>query len=225
MRTFECAAILFDLDGVLVDSTASVGRVWKAWAERRGLDPVDVIRKAHGRRSVETIRLCAPEIDADKEVLAVEQMEIEDTLDLAVIDGARELLSSIPADKWAVVTSGTHALASSRLKVAGLPMPSILVTADEVKDGKPHPEPYLKGAERMGLAPKDCLVVEDTPAGIQAAHAAGMPVIALKTTYPAEFLNEADAIAVSLADIQLHVENGRLRIAVSSGMKSAVLDQ
>jgi sugar-phosphatase len=212
MRTFECAAILFDLDGVLVDSTASVGRVWKNWAEQHGLDPEQVIRTAHGRRSIETIRACAPHIDAQSALRIVEQLEIDDTLDLAVIAGARELLSSLPHDKWAVVTSGTRALATSRLKAAGLPIPSILVSADEVNHGKPHPEPYLRGAQLMGLAPEQCVVFEDTPPGIQAGHAAGIPVLALTTTYPAEMLQTADAIIRSLADIQVNTANGALMI-------------
>jgi len=225
VRTFDCAAILFDLDGVLVDSTASVGRVWRAWAEQHGLDPDYVIRTAHGRRSVETIRLCAPHIDAEAAVRIVEKLEIDDTLDLAVINGARELLSSIPADKWAVVTSGTRALATSRMRAANLPVPSILVTANEVSEGKPHPEPYLKGAELMGLAPADCLVVEDTPAGIQAARAAGMPVIALTTTYSSDTVREGDAVVRHLGDVTVSAQDGRLRVMASTVVTGAVVER
>src|SRR6185369_484916 len=122
-------AILFDLDGVLVDSTGSVGRVWKLWAERHGLDPTAVIKSAHGRRSIETIRANAPWLDAEDENVIVEQAEIDDTLDLAIIPGASQLLSTLPADRWTIVTSGTRPLATSRLKAPGLPVPDKLVTA------------------------------------------------------------------------------------------------
>jgi mannitol-1-/sugar-/sorbitol-6-phosphatase len=203
VRTFDCAAILFDLDGVLVDSTASVGRVWKRWAEQQGLDADTVIRAAHGRRTVETIRLCAPHINAESALKLVEQMEIDDTPDLAVVNGARELLAAIPDDRWAVVTSGTKALATSRLKAAGLPAPAVLVTGDDVGNGKPHPEPYLKGAELLGFEAASCVVFEDTPPGIESGHAAGMRVVALTTTYLREKLRTADLIVPSLAAVQL----------------------
>lgn len=215
MPTFDCAAVLFDLDGVLVDSTASVGRVWKVWAEQQGLDPETVIRTAHGRRTIETIRLCAPHIDAESAVVMLEQMEIDDTLDLAVITGAHQLLASIPPDRWAVVTSGTRALATSRLRAAGLPMPAVLVSANDVTSGKPHPEPYQRGAEKLGVAAKRCIVLEDTPPGIAAGHAAGMPVVALTTTYGAEKLTEADAIIPSLAEVRAALHNGALRITTA----------
>ena len=202
-QQFQARAILFDLDGVLVDSTASVGRVWRVWAERHGLDPETVIRSAHGRRSIETVRACAPWLDAEAENVIVEQMEIDDTRDLAVIAGANELLGRLPDERWAVVTSGTRPLSTSRLRAAGLPIPKVLVTANEVTNGKPSPEPYLKGAELLGFAPADCIVLEDTPPGIAAAHAAGMKCIALLTTYPSGKLAEADAVIRDLRDIHI----------------------
>lgn len=212
MSRFDCAAVLFDLDGVLVDSTASVGRVWKVWAEQQGLDPETVIRTAHGRRTIETIRICAPHIDAESAVKMLEQMEIDDTLDLAVIPGAHQLLASIPQDRWAVVTSGTRALATSRLRAAGLPSPRVLVSANDVTHGKPHPEPYQAGAEKLGVAPDRCIVFEDTPPGIDAGHAAGMPVVALTTTYSAEKLTAAEAIIQSLTNVRVAVQNGELEL-------------
>lgn len=189
---FSCRALLFDLDGVLVDSTASVGRVWRRWAERHELEPEAVIRTAHGRRSIETIRLWAPHLDAVAENRIVEHMEIEHT---------RELLSSLPPDCWAVVTSGTRALARSRLHAAGLQTPAVLVSADDVERGKPHPEPWLKAAQTLGAAPADCLVLEDTLAGVESAHAAGMRVIALTTTYDASVLQSAECIVATLAGL------------------------
>lgn len=200
---FSARAILFDLDGVLVDSTGSVGRVWRAWAERHGLVAEDVIRAAHGRRSIETIRACAPWLNAEAENAVVEQAEIEDTRDLAVIAGAGRLLAMLPPERWAVVTSGTRALATSRLRSAGLLIPHALVTANEVTNGKPSPEPYLKGAELLGYAAADCLVVEDTPPGIESAHAAGMKCVALLTTYSAQKLTAADAIIRDLRDVTI----------------------
>lgn len=213
MPTFDCAAVLFDLDGVLVDSTASVGRVWKVWAEQQGLDPESVIRTAHGRRTIETIRICAPHIDAESAVKILEQLEIEDTLELAIIPGASQLLASLPPDRWAVVTSGTRPLAVSRLKAAGLPIPSVLVSADDVSNGKPDPEPYWKGAEKLGIAADRCIVFEDTPPGIDAGRAAGMPVIALTTTYGREKLTAAQAVVNTLAEVSVHAVNGTLHVS------------
>jgi len=214
-------AILFDLDGVLVDSTGSVGRVWKLWAERHGLDPTAVIKSAHGRRSIETIRANAPWLNAEDENVIVEQAEIDDTLDLAIIPGASQLLSKLPAERWTVVTSGTRPLATSRLKAAGLPVPDKLVTANDVVNGKPNPEPYLKGAELLGFAPADCVVIEDTPPGIQAAHAAGMKCIALLTTYPAEKLREAEAIIPDLRAIGISLANCTHSMVLSLNTSSA----
>lgn len=207
LQQFSARAILFDLDGVLVDSTGSVGRVWRDWALRYGFDPEEVIRSAHGRRSIETIRAWAPWLDAEAENAIVEQAEIEDTRDLAVIPGAGKLLSLLPSDRWTVVTSGTRPLATSRLRAAGLPVPEKLVTAGEVVNGKPSAEPYLKGAELLGFSPEDCLVVEDTPPGIAAAHAAGMKCIALLTTYGAEKLAAAEAIIPDLRGITVSLAN------------------
>jgi sugar-phosphatase len=220
---FTARAILFDLDGVLVDSTASVGRVWRVWAERHGIEPEKVIRTAHGRRSIETIRACAPWLNAEAENQIVEQMEIDDTLDLAVIPGAHELLASLPLDRWAVVTSGTRPLSLSRINAAGLRAPKTLVTANEVAQGKPSPEPYLQGAELLGFAPADCLVVEDTPPGIESAHAAGMKCIALLTTYPGEKLGAADALVRDLRDLTVTANEHTLTVVPSPATNSDLM--
>ena len=215
LRRFSCRAILFDLDGVLVDSTASVGRVWGRWAAEHGLNAAQVIRSAHGRRSIETIHEWLPHVDPVTENRRVEQMEIDDTRWLKVIAGARELLDSILGRKWAVVTSGTRALAESRLRNAGLAFPQVLITADDVSLGKPHPEPWLKGAAALGVAPKQCIVVEDTPPGVQAAHAARMRAIALTSTYTFTALSAADAVVDSLTNIRIKAGNdGRLALRV-----------
>jgi sugar-phosphatase len=206
--TFRCAAILFDLDGVLVDSTGSVDREWRAWAREKGIDEDSVIAIAHGVRSVEVIRAVAPHLDAEKEARKLENREAADH-DISVMPGAIDLVRSIPDTQWSVVTSGTRLLASARLTFVGVPLPKVMVAADDVVNGKPHPEPYLKGADLLGVNPADCLVIEDAPSGIRSAHAAGMKVIALASTYPASALNEADAVVARLEQIKINVEGIR----------------
>jgi sugar-phosphatase len=212
---FTCQATLFDLDGVLVDSTLAVERVWRRWAREHQLNPEHVLEHAHGRRSIETVRIVAPQLDAEQENLKVENMEISDKEGIAVIPGAPELLRSLPPDRLIIVTSATRALAVARLQYAGLAVPERLVTADDVGKGKPSPEPYLKGAVLLGFAPKDCVVFEDTPAGVKSGKAAGMRVVALDTTYAAKELRAADVILNSLADIKAQFANGALRLAFS----------
>ena len=203
------------MDGVLVNSGNAVERVWRKWAIAHNLDPAYVVEHAHGRRSAETLRVVAPELEASQENLKVEQMEIEDKEGVVAVPGAIELLSSLPQDRFTIVTSATPALAVARLQHVGIPVPDRFITADDVVNGKPSPEPYLKGAALLGLAPEDCLVFEDTPAGIQAAKAAGMRVIALQTTYPAEELTAADAMVKSLAGVEARLEKGAIEIIVT----------
>jgi sugar-phosphatase len=203
MLEFRCSAILFDLDGVLIDSTRSVDRQWRAWAREKGIDEEKVMAIAHGVRSIEVIRAVAPHLDAAPEVQWLESHEAEDQSDVTVMPGAAELIRTIPDGHWCVVTSGTRYLASARLRLGGLPVPKVLVTADDVTNGKPHPEPYLKGAELLGFKPADCVVIEDAPAGIRSAHAAGMKAIALTSTYQAAKLSEADAIVEKLNQIRI----------------------
>ena len=210
--TFSCRAVLFDLDGVLVDSTQAVERVWQKWARAHNLDAEVVLEHAHGRRSIETVRIVAPQLDAERENLKVENMEINDKEGIVAVPGAAELLRSLPPDRFIIATSATRALACARLRYAGLPVPERIVTADDVAEGKPSPEPYLKAAAALGFAPTDCLVFEDTPAGIESGKAAGMRVIALDTTYPRKELSAADAVLNSLKDVKADFENGTLRL-------------
>ncbi len=206
MTTFHCSAILFDLDGVLVDSTGSVDRQWRIWARERGIDEEKVMAIAHGVRAVEVVRAVAPHLDAESEVGKLERREAADREGVAVMPGAIDLIRAIPAGRWGVVTSGRRRLATGRLELAHIPLPKVMVAADDVSNGKPHPEPYLKGAELLGVSPAECLVIEDAPAGIRAAHAGGMKVIALTSTYPASALSEADAVVRRLDQIQVSLD-------------------
>jgi sugar-phosphatase len=215
MPTFSCSAILFDLDGVLVDSTGAVDREWREWARHKGVDGDAVMAIAHGVRTLEVIQRVAPHLDAAAEVLALETREANHQEGVKVMPGALVLVQSISLGHWGVVTSGTLQLASARLRFCGLPVPEVMVTADQVTHGKPHPEPYLTGAKRLGFHPADCIVIEDAPAGIQAGRAAGMKVIGLASTYPASALVQADAVIGRLAKIQVAANgDGKLTLHI-----------
>jgi sugar-phosphatase len=213
MPIFSCSAILFDLDGVLVDSTRAVDREWREWARRKGVDGNAVMAIAHGVRTIEVIRRVAPHLDADAEAWEIENEEANDQQGVHVMPGAVALERSIPEGRWGVVTSGTRLLASARLRFCGLAVPRVLVTAEDVSHGKPHPEPYLKGAELLGFEPADCLVVEDAPAGIQSARAGGFKVVGITSTYPASKLSDADAVVAGLEQIQVR-SNGAGKLVV-----------
>jgi mannitol-1-/sugar-/sorbitol-6-phosphatase len=213
MPTFSCAAILFDLDGVLCDSTRQVDREWREWAARKGVDGDAVMAIAHGVRTIEVIRRVAPHLDAEAEAAAIEDHEAHDQSGVVVMPGAIDLVKTIPAGRWGVVTSGSRLLATNRLRHCGLPVPEVLVTSDDVTNGKPDPEPYLKGAERIGVKPAECVVIEDAPAGIQSARAGGMKVIGLASTYAAGRLTEADAVVRAFSALRVS-SNGTGRLVV-----------
>ncbi|MFL5401682.1 MAG: HAD-IA family hydrolase [Gemmatimonadales bacterium] len=202
MKHFECRAILFDLDGVLVDSTVLIEDQWRRWARAKGLHPEPFLRFCHGRRAVETIRLAAPQLDAEAEVAAFVPDGSTHERAVVAIGGAHRLIETLPAGSWAVATSGSRAMAVDRLNAAGLPLPSVLVCAEDVVHGKPAPDVYLFAAAGLGVAPSDCIVVEDAPAGIDAARAAGMRVVGLTTTHRRDQLS-ADACIGSLTGIHV----------------------
>ena len=205
MLEIKCRAIVFDLDGVLVDSTEVVERQWCIWAEQHSLPCEVILANAHGRRTIDTLRAIASHLhlDLEQEAALLEKREIEDTEGLIAVPGAAELLRELPSHRWAVVTSGTLRLATTRLQAVGLLLPHTFVTAEQVRQGKPHPEGYLKAAGLLRLEPRDCLVIEDAPAGVQAAHAAGSRVIGVTTTFSAAELNEADLVVPSLTSFRL----------------------
>jgi sugar-phosphatase len=210
--SFEAKAILFDLDGVLVDSAECVERTWSEWSARREVDLRKVLEIAHGRRTIETLRAVAPHLATDAEVRELEGRAATIVEGLREIPGARELLGGLPPDAWAVVTSGTLAVAEFRLGHLGLPVPAVFVTADDISRGKPDPEGYLKAAARLAQEPRDCIVIEDAPAGIEAAHAGGMRAIGITSTYPRDRLSHADYVVGRLLDISIAREGGGFRI-------------
>ena len=178
------AAFLFDMDGTLLTSIASAERVWAAWARRHGLDVAAFLPTIHGVRSVETVRrLGLPGVDPVAEAAAIALAEMDDVDDIAPIAGAAAFLAALPAGRWAIVTSAPRALTLRRLQAAGLPPPALLIGAEDVDNGKPAPDCFLLGAERMGVDAADCLVFEDAPAGIAAAEAAGMAVAVVTATH------------------------------------------
>lgn len=173
------AAVLFDLDGVLVDSSKAVRRSWSAWAARRGFDEAEVVAFATGHRSVETLQHfgASPGRDAVSEAAEIEAAQVEDKADLGVVPGAPETVASVLGRRWAVITSGGRRVATSRLEAAGLPQSPLLIAAEDVAEGKPSPEGYLKAAADLGVGASTCIVLEDSASGIQAGLAAGMAVI------------------------------------------------
>ncbi len=214
MPLFSCRALLLDLDGVLVDSTETIRRNWLRWAAGHGLDGEAVIRAAQGRRTLETVRLVAPHLDAEAELAALAADEASETAGVREVLGAKALVTSLPPGTWAVVTSALRSAALLRLRHVGLPVPEVLVAADEVEAGKPHPEGYLAAAARLGVPAGECIVVEDSPAGSEAARAGGMRVIAVATSHAAAELAGADVVASSLAAIRVGVRADGLEVSV-----------
>jgi mannitol-1-/sugar-/sorbitol-6-phosphatase len=181
-RTY--AAFLFDMDGTLINSIASANRVWRHWASSHGIDPELVLRAMHGVRAVDTVRrLNIPGLDPEKEAEILTQAEIADVEGITAINGAPAFLRALPTNRWAIVTSAPRVLAVLRLAAAGIPTPEVLVTADDVKQGKPAPDCFLLAARLLGVAAHDCLVWEDTLAGIGAAEAAGAAVMVVGATH------------------------------------------
>lgn len=193
MTEIGCSGVLFDLDGVLIDSTPAVTRVWRQWAIEHGFDPEEVVARVHGRPSLATVREYLPKADHAAENRKIERREMQDADGIISLPGARELLRQLPAERWTIATSCTRPLAEVRLRAAGLPVPERIVTSTDVTLGKPHPEPFRKAAAKLGFPASECVVVEDAPAGIRAGKAAGARVIAFRTTVEEAALRRAGA--------------------------------
>jgi len=219
MTQVSCGALLFDMDGVLVDSTPAVARVWTHWAARHGFDATEVVHRAHGRPSITTVREYLPNGDHLGENKLIEQDEVTDLDGVVPLPRTRELLSALPRGRWTIVTSCSRRLAEVRLKASGLPWPEVFVTSSDIQNGKPAPDPYLKGAEVLGFPPQDCVVVEDAPAGVRSGKAAGARVIALRTTMTEKELWDAGAewVVRDCSSIALDgpgIRNGKLSLVL-----------
>ena len=214
MIKIECDAVIFDLDGVLIDSSVCIELHWQQWAEKHNFDLAKIMQVAHGRPTIETMRLVTPHLPVEEETAHFEAAEALDTDGVVVIEGAAQLLNSLPVESWAIATSGTDVVATARLRHTKLPVPQVLVTADDVTHGKPNPEPYLLAAKRLGVSPENCVVFEDAPVGIESAKSAGMRVIAIASTHSQDHLTMADAIVEQLVDIQITENGSDHRLAV-----------
>lgn len=197
-RTFR--AVLFDMDGTLIDSTAAVEAAWTRWAQRIGIPAAELLAYVHGRPPAATIARFAGARDHAEELAWIHAADMEERAPITAIPGAAALLATLTTP-WAIVTSADDDLARLRLGLAGLPLPAVLVTADRVAHGKPAPDGYLLAARTLGVAPADCVVFEDTPVGIEAARRASMAVVALATTFPRAQL-AADAVVGDFTELR-----------------------
>lgn len=217
MVILQAAALLFDMDGVLVDSRPAIDRVRRRWARKVGLNEETVVALPHGRKTSDIIRELAPHLDVRAEVAWLDADEERDLEGIAAIRGAAQLLANLAPRDWAVVTSSGSTLAPKRLAAAGLPLPRTLVSGDMLANGKPAPGGYLLGARLLGRPPSECVVVEDAPAGIAAGIAAGMRVIGVATTYARAELRGCAGIVTDLAGITVEREDSALRLRLHSG--------
>jgi sugar-phosphatase len=204
----EAKGLLFDMDGVLISSIASVNRCWKRWTKHYGVEGWETFVIPHGVRAVDIIRTLRPdftEAEVAEGLLMIEDMEIADTEDLKVLAGVRDLLASLPPERWTIVTSATRRLLLGRLKAAALPYPDELIAGDDVKNGKPHPEPYMTGAKLLGFTSAECIVIEDAPSGVGSGVAAGSRVLGVLGTHSAEELYQAGAewVVASLEGVKV----------------------
>jgi len=204
-------AVIFDMDGTLIDSVPAVERSWGIWAAEHGLD-VDTIKKFHGVPAAGIVEVLIPKDRQQSAINRINELEVADVEGIVVLPGAAEALAAVRGAKSAIATSCTAELARARITSTALQVPTVLVTADDVSRGKPDPEPFLTAAERLGVDPRRCLVVEDAPAGVAAAHAAGCFTLGVQTTTSAERL-PADALVPDLSAVWFEVvEGGGIRI-------------
>ena len=190
------------MDGILISSLDSVERSWTKWANLRGVDPAYALSVIHGRRAIESVAMMRPDLDPVGELNLIEDIELADGEGIAVLPGVKNLIASLPKNRWTVVTSATDRLARVRLEAAGFELPARLVTADSVAEGKPNPAPYLAGAALLGFAPEDCVVFEDSASGVEAGCAAGCIVVATTFSHEAEDLECADYLVRDLSGMR-----------------------
>jgi mannitol-1-/sugar-/sorbitol-6-phosphatase len=214
IQSLDCKALLFDMDGVLVDSRAVIERTWRRWAARHSIEAGPLLEWAHGRRTQETLQAVVPHLDRPEELAWLEAAELADDVGLKAIPGAAQLLDSLSGLPWAVVTSAGPELARRRLLAAGLPLPPVLVSSTDVSRGKPAPEGYLLAAARLKVAPSHAVVLEDAPAGVTAARSAGCAVIGVATTYTAEQLGDASVVVADLTSVAVTREAVCWRVSV-----------
>ena len=217
----EAKGLLFDMDGVLISSIGGVVRCWRRWAKQYGVPNADEFNVPHGVRATDIIRMLKPDFteeDVRVGLRLIEDMEIEDVGDLQVLPGVRELLGSLPQERWTIVTSATRRLLLGRLQAAGLPAPEALIAADDVTLGKPNPEPYRKGAALIGFLSAECIVVEDAPSGVGAGVAAGSRVLGVLGTHEAEELYKAGAewVVASLEGVTVTAASDGMRMEFES---------
>ncbi|MFI7587655.1 HAD-IA family hydrolase [Spongisporangium articulatum] len=209
------AAVLFDMDGTLIDSHPAVERSWVRWAQEHDV-PLSSFAGMHGRPAADIVALFLPPERREAAFRRIEQLETEDTDGVVVLPGTVDALAALPPGRAAIVTSCTAPLARARIGASGLVQPSVLVTADQVTAGKPAPDPYLLAAQRLGVSAAQCLVVEDAPAGLAAGRAAGAATLAVTVTHKASEL-DADAVVETLADVRFVVGDGGVRVVAPSG--------
>jgi len=206
-------AFLFDMDGTVLNSIAAAERIWSAWAVRHGVDVETFLPTIHGARAIDTInRLNLPGVDAEAQAAFITEAEIDDVEGIVEIPGAAAFLDSLPKERWAMVTSAPRDLALRRMAAARIPVPAVMITAEDVQAGKPDPAGYLLAAQRLGLEPRECLIFEDATVGIQAAEAAGAPLMIITTTHQ-HALETAHATLASYAAVQVEIDSdGKLHL-------------
>lgn len=209
---FDVEALLFDIDGTLVDSTPVVERTWSIWAARHGVDVNAILAVCHGRRTEDTVAEFLPEAECAAATAELTQLELDDLDGVVALPAVRDLLMQLPPDRWAAVTSGSQELMRARLRAAGLPIPSVLIAAENVTHGKPDPEGYVKAAVALGRAPSRCLVIEDAPAGLAAGLASGAKVLAVATSQSPDALGSAHAVIPDLTYCTIAVSDMGIRV-------------